>query len=469
MQPLTNNALQTGIQAALRAWRDLVGTPANLLEDLLLIQIEREKMNSSSPTTRRLATNQVLLAGIETLKQQDHIGAEILSLRFMDEDTVLMVGRKLDLSEDQVKRRQRGAIANLTQIIWEQETAVRQQRIHHLQSQLIPTDYTKLFGVDDNFQQIVTRLQRPDSPWVVAVVGIGGIGKTALVNSVAREIIEHFIYDQIIWLQVDSVQGRSPSETLDSILTQLAEQIGVQLSPQASADQRNQQLRQLLKSAAYLVVIDNLESESDVAFMADVLNDLANPSKFLLTSRVRLPASAAVFTLVLAELSLADTAALIRHQAQTVGLSTMAEASQDELRLIYEVTGGNPLAVKLVVGLTAVYPLPRILADLKEAKTCEIADLYKHIYWQAWHSLSPHSQTLLEMMPMTAGIGATPDQLQAMSELGENKLWSAISELANRSLLEVRGTTWERRYTIHQLTESFLYTEIIHWPESGKR
>jgi hypothetical protein len=123
------------------------------------------------------------------------------------------------------------------------------------------------------------------------------------------------------------------------------------------------------------------------------------------------------------------------------------------LELIYEVTGGNPLAIKLVVGLTAVYPLPRILADLKEAKTREIADLYQRIYWQAWHSLSPYSQTLLEMMPMTAGIGGTPEQLQAMSQLEEGRLWSAISELVNRSLLEVRGTAWERRYTIHRLTE----------------
>jgi hypothetical protein len=31
--------------------------------------------------------------------------------------------------------------------------------------------------------------------------------------------------------------------------------------------------------------------------------------------------------------------------------------------------------------------------------------------------------------------------------------------------LEVRGTVWERRYGIHRLTQTFLCTEIIEWPD----
>lgn len=464
MHPLTRDHLHTGIQAALHAWRDLAGDAANLLEELLLVQLERASM-SSSPTTRRLATNQVLMQGLDMLKQQNPVGADILSLRFMDEETVLMVARKLDLSEDQVKRRQREAITDLTGVIWEQETAVRQQRAHQLQAQLMPADYTHLFGIEASSQQLLTHLQQSASPWVIAVVGIGGIGKTALADQVTRQIIPHFIYEQVIWVQVDPAESHPPDETYAQLLAQLAEKLNLRLSPQATGEQRHNQLRQMLKSSPYLIVIDNLESGADVAFMVDRLNDLANPSKFLLTSRVRPPVSASVLSLALAEMPLADSATFIRHQAQTIGLPDLAAAPPEELQRIYEVTGGNPLAIKLVVGLTAVYPLPRILADLKEARSQEIEQLYRRIYWQAWHSLSPHSQTLLEMMPMTAAIGATPEQLQAMSQLDESKLWSAIGELVNRSLLELRGNAWERRYTIHRLTESFLYTEIIHWPE----
>ncbi|MGB5062122.1 MAG: NB-ARC domain-containing protein [Candidatus Promineifilaceae bacterium] len=458
--------LRTAVPKALRAWSNLAGTADNLLTQLLIVQHELSSANGSSPTSR-LATNQVLLNGIQLLQRQDPTGAKILSLRFMDAETVLMVASKLNLSEDQVKRRQRDAIRRLTQILWEQETAVRAQRAHQLQAQLMPADYSQLFGLDQCEEQLLAQLQPGNAPWVIAIVGLGGIGKTALADHAARQIIAQFAYEQVVWLQVTPAQNRPPDETLDNLLAQLAEKLCPDLSPQAAALQRNSQLRQTLKSAPYLVVVDNLEREADVALMAGVLHDLANPGKFLLTSRVRPPVAA--LSLTLAELSSADTIALIRHQARIAGLPGLAAAPDDDLAKIYEVTGGNPLAVKLVVGLTAVYPLPRLLTDLKEAKTREIEQLYRRIYWQVWRSLSPPGQTLLEMMPMTAGMGATPEQLQAMSGLDESALWIAIGELVNRSLLEVRGTAWERRYTIHRLTESFLYTEIIRWPgEEGK-
>jgi hypothetical protein len=59
--------------------------------------------------------------------------------------------------------------------------------------------------------------------------------------------------------------------------------------------------------------------------------------------------------------------------------------------------------------------------------------------------------------------GALPDYLQALSDLALRDFWDAVQQLTERSLLLVRGTVWERRYSIHRLTESFLRTEIIKW------
>jgi hypothetical protein len=68
-------------------------------------------------------------------------------------------------------------------------------------------------------------------------------------------------------------------------------------------------------------------------------------------------------------------------------------------------------------------------------------------------------------MPLISAAGALPAQLAAISGLVEHDLWPAIQELQQRSLLEMRGTLGERRYGIHQLTRTFLHTEIIRWPE----
>jgi hypothetical protein len=228
---------------------------------------------------------------------------------------------------------------------------------------------------------------------------------------------------------------------------------------------RDAQLRQMLKAMPHLIIIDNLESVNDMALFVNALNDFANPSRFLLTTRARLSPSSAVYNLTLSQLTLADTIQLIRSQAKTVGLTDLLQADADDLAAIYHVTGGNPLAIKLVVGLATVLPLPQVLADLTRAQSVEIEQMYRHIYWQAWKTLSQPAQMMLEMMPLASGIGIRPAQMQAMSGLPDEKFWPAVTELANHSLLEIHGSIWERRYSIHRLTESFLHTEIIHWPE----
>ncbi len=454
--------LQTAVPQALRAWSNLADTADDSLAQLLIVQQEL-----THTIGRASATNQVLLNGIQQLQQQDPTGAQILTFRFVDGQTILMTASKLNLSEDQVKRRQREAIRNLTQLLWDQETAVRQNRLHTLQVQLPPPTYTNLFGSQNHVDELIGYLTQPDTPGVIAIVGIGGIGKTALADQVTRAILPRFIFQDVFWLRVspDDTNGALPP---DAILEKLINDLVEHLCPQTatSGNGRIACLRQTLKSRPTLIVIDNLESEADTSSLLNALNDWAIPSKFLLTTRVRLPAASTAYSLVLDELPLPAAADLIYTQAQNLNLNDLMPASDAVVRQIYAVTGGNPLALKLVVGLTAVLPLQQILTDLTAAQISEIGQLYRHIYWQAWHSLSPTGQTLLEMMPLAAGVGVKPEQMQAMSGLPEQELWPAITELVNRSLLEVRGTTWERRYGTHRLTESFLRTEIIHWPES---
>ncbi len=120
--------------------------------------------------------------------------------------------------------------------------------------------------------------------------------------------------------------------------------------------------------------------------------------------------------------------------------------------------------LKLAVGLIAVQPLDDLLRDLRERKTPTIDDLYRHIYWQVWQLLSANARQLLQAMPLVAESGGAPDYLRALSGLAETDLWPALQELRHCSLLEVRGTLQEKRYGIHRLTETFLHTEIIHWP-----
>ena len=161
--------------------------------------------------------------------------------------------------------------------------------------------------------------------------------------------------------------------------------------------------------------------------------------------------------------SFTDLATGRTYHAQDIGISTVSEASDEELGSIYQLTGGNPLALKLVVSLLDVLPLGQIRTNLLQNKSGPLEGMYRQIYRQTWQTLSPEARTLLQAMPLVAEAGALPDYLQAISTLSDSQFWPAIQELRNRSLLEVRGNLLEKRYGIHRLTATFLQSDITHW------
>jgi hypothetical protein len=221
----------------------------------------------------------------------------------------------------------------------------------------------------------------------------------------------------------------------------------------------------LLKQVPSLVVVDNLETLADYETLLPTLLKLANPTKFLLTSRHSLRTHPDIFSWTLAELSLTDTLRLLRQEAETRGLTEAAQAPAEQLQSIHRVVGGNPLALKLVVGQMSILSLAQVLENLKQAQGQNIDQLYTYIYWQAWHMLDAPSQHAFLMMPL-ANDGPLA-QLEAVTQLNPAELSRALQQLVALSLVQVKGTLAERRYTLHRLTETFLLNEAIKWKTSS--
>jgi hypothetical protein len=470
---LAADELNTAVHAALNAWNQIEGTAQDRLEQLLLVQERRAAMTEDLPVTLRLATNDVLHTCLEELALHDQTSANILTWRYLDGETVQAVANRVHLGRDQFMRRQRRAISALTQIILDKELATRAARAREIESLLVPPSYDQLFGVNDALQKLAALLLSPEPPWVVTLTGIGGIGKSSLANATVRQVIRHFHYDHIIWLSLDPQPAEDqnlPAAPLSyaDLMAQLAPLVSPHIGPQTPPQQRDLALQQLLKAFPHLVIIDNLEVATDSQLLTH-LHNLANPSKFLLTSRVRPFSQVGAFNFPIRELPAADAIDLMRHQAQTIGQRQLAQADDALLATIYERVGGNPLAIKLIVGLTHDLSLPQIIEELTQVHLQEVEQLYRHIYWQVWQSLSQAAKVLLEVMPLSSDTGIVQAQMQAVSGLAEGQLVNAIHELSQRSLLEVRGTPSERRYTIHSLTRTFLHSEIIHWPQDESR
>jgi transcriptional regulator with XRE-family HTH domain len=328
----------------------------------------------------------------------------------------------------------------------------------------------QLFGVSQDRQRVRSVLEQTDAPWLIAIDGIGGIGKTSLAAALAREIIPTNRFYDVAWVSAKREEFlpqtgleliQRPALDTDTLTNSLLEQLDPNLSLARSAEEKKILLSNLVKKQPYLIVIDNLETIVDYQTLLPFLRQLAQPSKFLLTSRHSLYAYADVFCLSLQELNQADALALLKYEAEIRGVTALVNAAEAQLWDIYAVVGGNPLALKLVVGQLCVLPLSQVMANLRQARGQTIDDLYIYIYWQAWHTLDETSQKVLLVMPLAQG--GTFDQLTKVGEIEVDELNEALEYLVRLSLVEVGGDLEQRRYRIHRLTETFLLNEVVKW------
>ncbi len=454
--------LKTAVHQALRAWHKTDFDVDNPLNKLILVQAEQDALaGRSGLDSAHPAINTVLLHALEALGKQNKLFEDILRKRFLDQETSRQVGYQLNFSEDSINRRQAMAIEQLAEIIWLREENARQEYTQSLEEQLAPKSYSQLFGIEDVIRTLENMVLEVGEPWLISLTGIGGIGKTALADQVLRRSIKHLHFKQIAFVRAEpfSMSGRSesPKHTFEQITFALCDALGIE----GPAPDRANQIRRRLKARPHLIIIDNIENAEDASILFSRVVDWVEPTKIIITSRSRPMNVLATRTISLSELPLESALDLVRHEAKIRGIEEVSIAPDHQLAPLYETLGGNPLALKLAVALLEIMPLPTIISDLRGGHSPSTKEMYKHIYWKAWHSLSMEAQSLLEAMPLVGEVGGTQEHLQAITKLTEGKLWQAIQELTARSLLEMRGTAWERRYGIHRLTKTFLNSEII--------
>jgi hypothetical protein len=461
--------LQKDIHHALKSWHDSRADSSSLN----YLQLFRQARLGGIANVRR-ATNEVILDALETVALEDEDSASLLRQHFLDGMLMHAIANRLNIGQSTAYRKQQKALRQLALIIQAKEAQARGVYQASLEKRLRLPPETQLFGIEEQLNSLLERLIVADTPWLVSIEGLGGIGKTALANAGVRrsELINRF--HDIAWVSVRQraffpgiglEDKTSPALTVEGLIDTLLEQLGHPAALAQPPQEKRVALTRLLKQAPYLIVIDNLETVVDYQTLFPMLWEIANPSKVLLTSRYSLRTYPDVFCLALASLNRDNTFALIRHEANTRGLPMLANTSDPELERIYEVVGGNPLALKLVVGQTAFLPLSQVLDNLKEARGKSITDLYSHIYWQAWQMLDVASQQTLLVMPLVQE--GTLNQLIALSRLEPAELQTTLQQLITLSLVQVGGDLDQRRYSIHRLTETFLLNEAITWQSSA--
>ncbi len=461
--------LHDRVQDALRTF-DESGADSPLA-DLFLFRRVRGTRTLSS----REITNHIMLDLITRLEQEnDHYG-QVLYKRFVESKSMNLTAHEMSVADSTAFRWQREGIVRLAQILDEAETAARLELHRRFLSRLdLPTN-SRLFGIDAHLDRLTEWVSATDMPWLILVEGMGGIGKTTVTDAFVRRAIERYLFDDFAWVSAKADQFSLAGEihplhmatlTPATLVEKLARQIlppGTLPTPFVY-DQGLALVQARLAYVPSLVVVDNLETLADLEILLPTLVALANPSKLLLTSRKSLDHLPEIFPYRLPALEEADALALVRYEAAARNQTDLATAPDEVLRPIFETVGGNPLALRLVVGQTTVHALPTVLEALRSAQGRSVEQLYTFIYRQAWDNLDEPTRLALLAMPLVPAEGGNLNFIGSISGLGQHVLMDALARLVRLNLIDHRRDSLQRsRYTIHSLTRTFLHEQVAKW------
>lgn len=381
--------------------------------------------------------------------------ASLLTQRFVEQVPAKEIAHRQAVSQETINRNQQRAIQVFADWLLVQETAARQQRQAELLASLPPASFTGLAGASTRQKKLGSLLASQQLPWVICLTGIGGIGKTALATQAVRSLLPAMRYDRVLWLRATQSEPLTQATLLAAFSTRL-------LPATLPASQRLAALQQALKNTPSLIVLDDVDSELGDPAWVDWLHTFSKPSRFLICSRQRPATLARAYVLPVGELPPKAALELMSVQAREVGLEAALPAIREQASAIYARTGGNPLALKLAVGLLHSWPLSTVLESLHERSHADVDMVYAGIYQASWQALSTQGRRLLLAMPLVGSEGASLAQLSAISGMSPANLRNAIHELHQRSLLEASRDAEDKRYAIHQLTRSFLRTQILN-------
>lgn len=403
---------------------------------------------------------------LKQLRQEQPAYADLLYGRFWQNLSVAQMvtsQRPVAQSERSFYMQQKEAIVRFTELLLQAEMQAQQQdHANQLLARLPLASYDQLFGVENVVNALVDRLAEADHHHILCIKGIGGIGKTALADQAVRRFVAQgqplsglfWITAKQEYLTELGIQGQASHVRLEQLFDELGQKLDLPEVLRLPLGQKVEKLIAPLRVEPHLIVIDNLETIEDFRSLTPWLAKLAGPTKFLLTSRQTLPALKRVTTVELREMARDVAMRFITHTAHA------KNALEVDAERLYNLVGGNPLAIILAVSQLAVAPEDVVYEGVRLGNP---SNIYSYIYAGAWNRLDDAARELLFAI-QRAGDQADWGWLEMICGMPSAELQTTLQQLLDLSLIQMQRDMEQRRvYAIHRLTSTFLRTEVLAW------
>ena len=372
----------------------------------------------------------------------------------------------------QFRRRLNAGLNELCELIQRKEMEAHQRNQKASIGASIPLpEYAELFGIATAKEQLQNWLSTFDGSHMLSIEGIGGIGKTTLARALLNEILEkESRFQDILWIsarqEMLTLGGEiekiaHSTQTLHEIASDLARKLGLTNLTGLETKEKLKGIQPLLTMHPHLIVVDNLETAQEVKTIVPALRKIVGQSRFLFTSRRTLGSFPYVQVFSIPELSAADSHKLVESEVRRRGKKYSLSA--ENAKIIYEIVGGLPLALKLIAAqisdLSEEYALAR-LSQIPLGKSARA--LYNYIYKQTWENLSETSKHLLLSMLLISPSGDSLEWIQKNSGLSVDEFENGFSNLLEFSLIEINQNPKSRGYYLHRITQSFLKNHILY-------
>lgn len=335
----------------------------------------------------------------------------------------------------------------------------------------LPKDYLKFFGRKAELKELSEQILGQNTAPIISIIGLGGIGKTALARELVDQVRVSNSFDGIVWSSAKSevFQGTTIIDTgvkdynFPTLLEAIVEQGGDQSVP---TDELKLVAQRILNEKKLLVVMDNLETAGSYNNLVLKMGEIIGQSKLLITSREKVDHHLA-YPLKLEGLSEEDSYHFLKNDGQSRNAQAIVQATKEELqricKVIYKVTHGAPLAMKLIVSqmIDPLWPLEKVLQDLEQAKFGGPNEqFYQFLYLRIWKQLGEKARELLIILAQFPE-GHSVDYVMRYSKsskyFNEEIFKKSLNELKRMSLIE---RPEPQTIALHSLTRYFVKSDI---------